>query len=435
MSAQLNRLQAFLADAGELEIVAPSASTRPDYFGRFARLLGATLVASHVSAVAAAPVPAHEPAPAPAVATTAPEARDRDMTQSAILSIKQVSARYLAHGRSPLKPQIRMLNPDDDPLAGPMATVAPEDICRVEGVRTDYSKSDPRLARMADTPQMRTMVLVHESMHCRLAPALFRHLAQSTSAMAYNFAVTFSESSADAIAILTLARHDGLPLALNTLDRLAAIRASEAASPDSDGHHDSRETLARIRAILVESPQRLNSDGATFSLAITEALMGTSATFKASLPAERAGYMETQEFRADMTSFHQAVEEMARDYLGGAYELGAPEITFNNLTLPAGQAAEPTGWQLLAKKIVGPAFTAAGLRAEAEVITAAVIAAAGDAPSHTAVASADGQPQPTNTLLAVGRLRSRLDSIYVDPQGQHSSEHEQTEFEEPARPQ
>jgi hypothetical protein len=418
MSAQLSRLHAFLAGAGELEVVAPAPAIRPDYFGRFAKLMGATVVAAHV-ATAAAAGPAPEPAPAAASpVAVAPAAHDPASTQASIISIKKIAARYLSDGHSPLKPVITMMNPEVDLDVGPTASALPGDKCVIDGVRTDYSKTD--LGTVAATPEQRAQVLVHESMHCRLGPALLRYVAQNPSAA--SFAVTFSESSADAMAILTTARKDGAPAALAALDHWYKIREAEAASPDSDGLHDSRETLKRIGELLTSAPEKINSDGAAFALAITNGLAGALKTYANAVPPDRkdyrSEYIAGPEFKAQMTSFHQAVEEMARGYLDGPYELGAPQITLNDQTLPADAPAVQSTWQFLAKKLGSQPFTAASLRQQAEAITDSVIASAGGAPSQTLVAAAAPAPTPdlhSGAAVAIGRLRSHLSAIYVDP--------------------
>ncbi|MFJ1470122.1 hypothetical protein [Massilia orientalis] len=418
MSAQLSRLQAFLAGAGELEVVAPAPAIRPDYFGRFAKLMGATVVVAHVaSAAAAGPAPQPAPAAAAAPATAAaPTARDRASTQASIISVKKIAARYLSDGHSPLKPVITMMNPEEEPDVGPTASALPGDKCVIEGVRTDYGKTK-HLATMAGTPEQRAQVLVHESMHCRLGPALLRYVAHNPSAA--SFAVTFSESSADAMAILTTARKDGVPAALAALDHWYKIRETEAASPDSDGLHDSRETLNRIRELLTTAPERIDSDGVAFALAITEGLAGASKTYAAALPSERKDYIASTEFQAHMAGFHQAVEEMAHGYLEGPYQLGAPEITLNDQTLSSGAPPVPSAWQLLAMKLGGQPFTAADLRRQVEAITGSFINAAGGSTSQMLTATAPAPAAAPATLVgaagAIARLKSHLNSIYVDP--------------------
>ena len=78
-----------------------------------------------------------------------------------------------------------------------------------------------------------------------------------------------------------------------------------------------------------------------------------------------------------MSGFHQAVEEMARGYLEGPYELGAPEISLNDQTLSAGSPAAPGTWQLLGRKLGIQPFTAASLRQQAEAITEVIDCAVG----------------------------------------------------------
>lgn len=417
MSSQLGRLQAFLAGAGALEVIAPAPAIRPDYFGRFAKLLGATVVATQFASPAAT---AHVPAPAPeavAAVAAAPALRDRATTQSSILSVRKIAARYLADGRSPLKPVITMRNPDDDLEVGPMAMALPGDACAIDGVRDDYSKIE-LLASVAATPEHRAQVLVHEAMHCRLGPALLRFVAREPAAA--DFAVMFSESSADAMAILTVARKDGVPAALRALEHWYQVRDEEAASPHTDGHHDSRETLKRVRNLLTTAPEKLDSDGAAFALAITEGMAGASQTFAAWLPADRKDYISSAEFKTHMIGFHEAVEEMARGYLEGPYELGAPEIKMNDQVLSAGAPAAASTWQLLARKLGPQAFTASSLRQQAETISdsaiasaitggaqSPILAAATATPAAVALRAGDG--------MAIGRLRSHLSAIYVDP--------------------
>jgi len=417
MSAQLSRLQAFLAGAGELEVVTPAPAIRPDYFSRFAKLMGATVVATHVAtATAAAPVQAPGGAAAAPTASVPAAAHDHATTQASIRSVKDIAARYLSHGRTPLKPVITMMNPDDDHEVGPTATAMPGDICEVAGVRADYGKAEPRLAVMAGTPEQRAQVLVHESMHCRLGPALLRYVARDTSVA--EFAVTFSESSADAMTILTVARKDGVPAALSALDHWYKVRGDEAASPDSDGLHDSRETLSRIRELLTKTPEKVDSDGAAFALAITEGLAGASRTYANALPADRKdvreAYIASPEFKAQMAGFHQAVEEMARGYLEGPYDMGALKVSLNNEVVEPNSPVASGTWQLLARKLGAQPFTAAGLRGQVEAITASFIAsAAGAAPAK--LASAGLPAAQASTAMAIGRLRSHLSAIYVDP--------------------
>jgi hypothetical protein len=308
-----------------------------------------------------------------------------------------------------------MMNPDEELDVGPTASALPGDACAIEGVRADYSKTD-QLAVMAGTPEQRALVLVHESMHCRLGPALLRYVDRAPSVA--NFAVTFSESSADAMAILMAARKDGVPAALDALEHWYKVRENEAASLGSDGLHDSRETLKRIRELLTTAPERIDSDGAAFALAITEGLAGASKTFAAALPSERKDYIASPEFEAHMAGFHQAVEEMARGYLEGPYELGAPEITLNDQTLSPGASPTPSAWQLLTKKIGAQPFSAASLRLQAEAITDSVIAGAGGASAPTPVAAveqASASARFSGPAAAIGRLRSHLSAIYVEP--------------------
>jgi hypothetical protein len=418
MNAHLHRLQAFLAGAGELEVHAPAPTHRPDYFARFARMAGATVIAAHVAAAAAAELPT--PAPSAVAAAAQLDRDDRADTEAAINSVKDISARYLAHGRSPLRPVIRMLGPDTDLDEGPAAYVVPGEVCRIDGVRTDYSRTAPRLAKMTGTPEMRALVLVHESMHCRIAPALMGALTKSPSPLVAEYAQIFNESAADAMAVLTVARKDGVPAALAALDQWHSARAAEASSPEADGHHDTRETLTRIRELLLSAPEKLNSDGAAFALSITEALAGAAKAFTASLSPENAARITAPEFRSHMAHFHDAVEAMARDYLEGPHDLGAPEISFHNLTLSAGVPAKPSAWQLFAKRLDSPTFTAKGLREQSEGIADQAFngASAGvvDAPTiASASAPAPAQAaQPSAAPSAIVGLRSRLGAIYVN---------------------
>lgn len=424
MSGQISRLQAFLAGAGNLEVVAPPADVRPDYFARFARLAGATLVAAQVAAVAA---PAHAvapPPPAPPTVLTAEETMAAEKTRiaAAMRSVQDLSARYLSAGRSPTSSRIVMIDPEKLPDEGPLAFLEPDEMRRIEGIRTDYSRTNPRLATMADTPGMRAFVLIHESMHCRLGPALMNHVAQSTAPMAYEFAVRFNESSADAYAVLTLARKDGIPAALEVLDRVTKVREAEMALPESEGHHDSRDTLERVRAVLERTPERLDSDDAAFSLAITEALAGASTALERAQPKEYRAYLQSADYAADMQRFHGTVEEMARGYLEGAHGLGAPKVILNNLVMAPAAPARMSPWGLLAK--LRPAehgFTAATLRKDVEEITRSLGRdVAASAPSKRAIADND-DPTPVHASLSgspqrhavsIGRLRSRLDGVY-----------------------
>lgn len=424
MSEQLSRLQAFLADAGDLEVVAPPADVRPDYFARFARLAGAALVATQVAAVAA---PAHAAAPTPPVSSTALSseqsmAAEKTRIVAAMRSVQDLSARYLSAGRSPTSARIVMIDPEKLPDEGPLAFLEPGEVCRIEGIRTDYSRTDPRLAVMADTPGMRAFVLIHESMHCRLGPALMTHVAQSTAPMAYEFAVRFNESSADAYAVLTLARKDGIPAALAVLDRVTAVREAEMLLPESEGHHDSRDTLRRVRAVLERTPERLDSDDAAFSLAITEALAGASTALERAEPKEYRVYLQSADYAADMQRFHGTVEEMARGYLEGAHGLGAPKVILNNLVMAPAAPARMSPWGLLAKlRPTEHGFTAATLRKDVEEITRSLARdAAASATSKHAIADNDG-PAPVHASLAgspelqvvsIGQLRSRLDGVY-----------------------
>lgn len=431
MSAKLHRLQAFLNGASELEVVTPAPVHRPDYFARFARLVGATVVAAHAVGVAAAANPPPSPPPAAAAAAQL-GVPDRVTTEASINSIKEISARYLAHGRSPLRPWIRMLDPGENLDAGPAAFVVPGEICLIDGVRTDYSQADPRIAQMTGTPEMRAQVLVHESMHCRIAPALMKALAQSQSPLVANYAQAFNESAADAMAILTVARKDGVPAALVALERWHSVRAAEAASPEADGHHDTRATLTRIRELLLTAPEKLNSDGAAFAHSITEALAGSAMTFTSSLSADDAARLRTPQFKAEMAHFHRAVEAMGRDYLEGPHELGAPEISFNNLTQPAGVSAKPSAWQLISKRLDAPPFSAESLRKQSEAITDTVISGAGTGPglAHAAAvppapaaAMTPAAPQGQEALHAIVGLRSRLGAIYVNPVEDDHAQH------------
>lgn len=426
MSGQLSRLQAFLAGAGDLEVVAPPAQVRPDYFARFARLAGATIVAAQVAAVAA-PAPAHAAAPAPpAPPTVLPAeetmAAEKTRIAAAMRTVQDLSARYLSAGRSPTTSRIVMIDPEKLPDEGPLAFIEPGEVCRIEGIRIDYSRTDPRLARMADTPGMRAFVLIHESMHCRLGPALMNHVAQSTSPMGYEFAVRFNESSADAYAVLTLARKDGIPAALEVLDQVTKVREAEMALPDSEGHHDSRDTLQRVRSVLERTPERLDSDDAAFSLAITEALAGASTALERAQPEAYRAYLQSANYAADMHRFHGTVEEMARGYLEGAHGLGAPKVILNNLVMAPAAPTRMSPWGLLAK--LRPAehgFTAAALRKDVEEITRSLARdVAANATSKHAIADNDG-PAPVHASLAgspelqavpIGRLRSRLDGVY-----------------------
>ncbi|MGX9221928.1 hypothetical protein ACWV27_26570 (plasmid) [Massilia varians] len=428
MSGQLSRLQAFLAGAGNLEVVAPPADVRPDYFVRFARLAGATLMAAQVAAVVA-PAPAHAAAPAPpAPATVLPAeetvAAEKTRIAAAMRSVQDLSARYLSAGRSPTSSRIVMIDPEKLPDEGPLAFIEPGEVCRIEGIRIDYSRTDPRLARMADTPGMRAFVLIHESMHCRLGPALMNHVAQSTAPMAYEFAVRFNESSADAYAVLTLARKDGIPAALEVLDRVTKVREAEMALPDSEGHHDSRDTLQRVRSVLERTPERLDSDDAAFSLAITEALAGASTALERAQPKEYRAYLQSADCAADMQRFHGTVEEMARGYLEGAHGLGAPKVILNNLVMAPATPARMSPWGLLAKlRPVEHGFTAATLRKDVEEITRSLGRdPATSAPSKRAIADYDDPTpvraspagSPERNAVSIGRLRSRLDGVYSD---------------------
>gem|GEM_PF-2608787 len=347
-------------------------------------------------------------------------AAEKTRIAAAMRSVQDLSARYLSAGRSPTTSHIVMIDPEKLPEEGPLAFLEPGGVCRIEGIRTDYSSTDPRLATMADTPGMRAFVLIHESIHCRLGRALMNHVAQSTAPMAYEFAVRFNESSADAYAVLTLARKDGIPAALEVLDRVTKVREAEMALPESEGHHDSRDTLQRVRAVLERTPERLDSDDAAFSLAITEALAGASTALERAQPKEYRAYLQSADYAADMQRFHGTVEEMARGYLEGAHGLGAPKVILNNLVMAPAAPARMSPWGLLAK--LRPAehgFTAATLRKDVEEITrslgrdvaasttirSAIADNVGAAPVHASLAGS-----PEQNVVSIGQ-RSRLDGV------------------------
>lgn len=434
MSAQLNRLQAFLSGAGELEVVTPAPTIRPDYFARFAKLLGATVVAAHVATAAAGPAPEPVPNAAPSV-TLNTGGHDHATTHSSILTVKSIAARYLSDGRSPLKLAVKMINPEEQPEVGPMASALPDDQCVISGIRADYTKME-ELAAMAGTPEQRAQVLVHESMHCRLGPALLRYVAKNPSAA--NFAVTFNESTADAMAILATARKDGVPAALAALEHFHHFRGMEAASPDSDGLHDSRETLNRIRDILTNSPEKVSSDGAAFALAITEGLSGATKTFTDALSSQSKDYAASPNFQANMAGFNQAVEEMAQGYLEGAYEMGVTEISLNDETASTNAQPGPGASQLQNKKMTDAPFTAAGLRQQAQEITASFTQTAGASVSK--MSATIGAPAPGGRLGAagaIGRLTTHLNSIYADPvpvAAEEISDLDSRSTAEPSRP-
>lgn len=127
---------------------------------------------------------------------------DRATTQAEILSVKNIVVRYGADGHSSLKPVIAMMNPTRSSTSAPRHRLY-LDMCGIEGVRGAYSKIDG-LATMVGPPERRAQVLVHESMHCRLDPTLLRYVDHDLSVA--NVVLTFSQSSADVMAILTVAQ-------------------------------------------------------------------------------------------------------------------------------------------------------------------------------------------------------------------------------------
>jgi len=91
--------------------------------------------------------------------------------------------------------------------------------------------------------------------------------------------------------------------------------------------------LKSVRELLTKAPERLGPDGTAFDLTNSEGFVGASKILAVALPAERNDCIASPAFKSSMGDFRQAIEEMARGFLEGPYEMGTPQIPFNNQTL------------------------------------------------------------------------------------------------------
>lgn len=403
---RLSRLRGFLDGAGDLEVVShPKSSTRPEHFVRLLRLFGppVALAAQLTTATAAAT----EPIKGPSMTKVAELPGKLQPAEP----IRHLYDRYLNHGRSETRRELHVIEdsarPDDLPKA-----VVLKGVCRIEGIRLDYSKTDDLILKLTLTPGQRAHVLIHEDFHCRVMPAILKSIHRLESDIHNDFVRRFNESGADVMAILILARRDGIDVAKDTLSRLIEIRKLEAASDTADGYHDSRASLAHLNVILDHNPEMFASDAQAFATAIAIAVREAGKSFESTSLAD-ARVAAGPDFEKEFSRLGDMIAQAANAYSTGRYGGDGAKVLVNAKASPAlpragGKVVGATGLPLDSSALRREVVSAGAMIADGAKgrLSSGVYLSKSDSSSEAAVASVNG-------LTGSAKLTStRVSDIY-----------------------
>lgn len=326
-AAKLSRLQAFLSNASELEVVAHKSADKPvDYTLKFLRDIAVPAVKRTIVWTALGAALAAGTAPAQATSNTAPVSNG-PVSQAAVDQTRDLYRKYVAHGHSDHGNGVVMVAKGSE--ASPMAT-ALEGGCFLVGIRSDYTEF-PALAQV-DQDLMRRFTLIHEDMHCRsnayvmatLTPYLESNLV---SPVFSRFATITSEASADAMALLMTARRDGVDEALKMADAVEKLRVSTPKDTD----HDTVATIRKVRQILKTSPQRFDSDSTALATAMEVGLSGATVAIEKQLPARDLDELRSPRFKQNMQWLADGLTQAVKAYYYGSYDYrGARVHAYSN---------------------------------------------------------------------------------------------------------
>lgn len=211
---------------------------------------------------------------------------------SELAAMSAMVHRYLVHGRTGVHRQILVRHRDDPAISdegsgGPVALHWPGR-CQMLNLRTHYgpllrTRPDLTHLRLHQHPAAVRWGLIHEDMHCRTDPYLelvgqplierLRADGASSEHLAFirlvdRMKTLLAEAMSDAMAILMIARRDGVDTARDFMETLIEYRADRRAI---DPEHDTSATLIEVGRILKNEPAALDSDARVFERAILAA--------------------------------------------------------------------------------------------------------------------------------------------------------------------
>lgn len=229
--------------------------------------------------------------------------------------------RYLVHGHTGVHRQILVRHRDDPAIfdesaGGPVALHWPGR-CQVLNLRTHYgpllrTRPDLTHLRLHRHPAAVIWGLIHEDMHCRIDPYLefagqplierLRADGASSERLAFvrlvdRMKTLLGEAISDAMAILMMARRDGVDTAREFSETLADYRADRRAV---DPEHDTTATLIEVRRILETEPAVLDSDARVFERAILAAQTTFFHTFVQQLDMDDVRIVSSADFAAQV---------------------------------------------------------------------------------------------------------------------------------------
>lgn len=341
----LDKLNKFLKAEEPAQVVAPSQEKKPvDYSKRFSyffatvAVLGGLHSTQHLER-AGVPVPfgiadtvkTVENAAISAIKDLSPSRRranellqaDQDgADKEGFASVAGIYQKYILHGRT--NEQNRSVQLD---ALGRAVTEHSKNECNIKVIRADYSKG-------YDTPSMRAFALIHEDMRCRTQPYIAfdsvleaKNDAEAT-ALSERYISLVTESAADAMGILMIARRDGVEEAQKVLRKVYSARSDveyESRYPDT------RETLKLVADELtwLAKPGNQTSDAQTFSRAIALGARGAAAAMAKKSAPEEFGLM-------DGATFQQAIGALSKGMMAAVDAYHHGDKSMAEVTLKSG---------------------------------------------------------------------------------------------------
>ena len=280
---------------------------------------------------------------------------------SELAAMSAMAHRYLAHGRTGVRREILVRHRDDPAVfdegsGGPVALHWPGQ-CQMLNLRTHYdallrARPDLTHLRLHRHPAAVVWGLIHEDMHCRTDPYLefvgqrlieqLRADGASSERLALvrlidRMKMLLSEAMSDAMAILMMARRDGVDAAQEFLATLAEYRADRRAV---DPEHDTTATLIEVGRILGTEPAVLDADARVFERAILAAQTTFFHTFVQQLDTDDTRTVQRADFAAQLARIPIMLER-ARLAYGSDDRLDHPILAERGAAASAAMTQDP----------------------------------------------------------------------------------------------
>jgi hypothetical protein len=271
---------------------------------------------------------------------------------AAIKEITEFHSKYMSEGRSNIRPIYSVEAPNNVgglPEAMQYFSGESAGACVITHISNDYShfySNNEHKYDVLTDKTMRAYASIHENAHCNTMSNTHNLIPfDKMHPMVKDFLVVSREAMADAMAILTIARVDGLADAQHVLDARLA-QSNEYRSDDPD--HDVAQTLNIIQDVLDNHPEKYSTDTAAFKTATEAGIDGSLNTIAMRSSTQRKA--KIMSFLKDETApivagYNAAVDAHSKgNYSQSTLQIDAKNINIsqNSALLPVDLSAKPT---------------------------------------------------------------------------------------------